>query len=476
MNISLNTYSIFIHGKILEIVMKKVIAALVVVALIVIYVLSGSKAEKSKITVWTQESADVPAGKMFEERVNSYNKAHPDKIQVEIANITRAGAGSGYIDRLNASITAGDMPDIFTLDGPDVAAYAESGVIGRVDNILSPGFKEGFTSAMIDQGTIDGKLYALGYQDSGVVIMYNEEMIDALPADIKALVPTSTEDWTWAEFVTLAEKIDDFAKTTDNPAFANYEVAVSLLLPDIRKGAYELGTYYFTPLLWGAGGKLIAEDGVTVEGVLNSSKNVEALAEYARLFKQPVAGAEESDKAFNSGKTALAVAGFWYITDLVENYPNLKFRSLRYPKMSEDYDGLYTPSGSWAFVRSAGIKDEEKLEQVADVLEWLTNDDAAELYYKKGNAIPGRKAKVGIINTSTDNKYYNEAWEVLKYQVSNTNKSRPVSPGYPYLSETFAKDIILRIAQNKVTDKPTIKQYLDDATAKISKEMKKFSK
>ena len=78
------------------------------------------------------------------------------------------------------------MPDIFTLDGPDVAAYVEAGVIGEVGPYLSNGFAEGFTASILQQGTVDGKLYALGYTDSAVVITYNEDMINALPNEIKA--------------------------------------------------------------------------------------------------------------------------------------------------------------------------------------------------------------------------------------------------------------------------------------------------
>lgn len=429
------------------------------------------------IVIWTQASADHPEGKMFAERVKRYNEANPDKPQVEIQNITRAGAGSGYIDKLNAAITANQVPDIFTLDGPDVAAYVEAGIIGELDGYMSEGFKEGFTDAMIGQGTVDGKFYAMGYQDSGVVIMYNEDMINALPEEIKALVPAHDEDWTWDQFLELARKIDDFAKTTNDPAFKDYEVAVSLLLTDISAGAYETGTYYFTPLLWSNGSNIVAEDGLTVDGVLNGEKSVEALTKYAALFQEPaLANAAESEKTFHTGKSALAVSGFWYVSELVNNYPSLKFRTLRYPKMSEDYNGLYTPSGSWAFVRSAKIKDEERIKQVVEVMEWLTNDEAAKEYYHANGAIPGRIKSIDVIDTNTDNPYHNEAWKVLKYQVENTNKSRPVSPGYPYLSETFAKDVILKIAQNKVTDSATIKKYLDDAVKKIDLEFAKYKK
>ncbi|WP_226529224.1 ABC transporter substrate-binding protein [Metabacillus niabensis] len=438
---------------------------------------NGASSKDDKIVIWTQAAADHPEGKMFADRVKRYNEEHPDKPQVEIQNITRAGAGSGYIDKLNAAITANDMPDIFTLDGPDIAAYVDSGLLGELDGYMSEGFKEGFTEAIIDQGTVDGKFYGMGYSDSGVAIMYNEDMINALPEDVKALIPASDQDWTWDQFVELARNVDEFAKTSNDPAFEGYESAVSLLLPDITAGAYETGTYYFTPLLWGNDTNIVGEDGVTVDGVLNSDKSVEALTKYAQLFADPqLASATESEKAFHSGKTALSVSGFWYVSELTSNYPNLKFKTLRYPKMNENYDGLYTPSGSWAFVRNGQEEDEERIKQVVEVMEWLNNDEASEEYYHANGSIPARINAIDVIDTNTDNPYHNEAWSVLKYQVENTNKSRPVSPGYPYLSETFAKDVILKIGQNKATDEATIKQYLDDAVKKIDLEFEKYQK
>ncbi|GAA3323284.1 hypothetical protein GCM10020331_046540 [Ectobacillus funiculus] len=64
-------------------------------------------------------------------------------------------------------------------------------------------------------------------------------------------------------------------------------------------------------------------------------------------------------KTFHSGKSALAVAGFWYVNEIKNNYPNLKFRTVRYPKMDEGHNDLYTPSGSWAFVRNGQIEDKK---------------------------------------------------------------------------------------------------------------------
>ncbi|MBS4178135.1 ABC transporter substrate-binding protein [Lederbergia citrea] len=435
----------------------------------------AGKKGNDKIVIWTQAAADHPEGKMFASRVERYNEENPDKPKVEIQNITRAGAGSGYIDKLNAAITANDMPDIFTLDGPDIAAYVDAGVIGELDGYMSDEFKEGFTESIIQQGTVDEKLYAFGYSDSAVAIMYNEEMINALPDNVKALIPSMDKDWTWDQFVELARAIDNFAKTTSDPAFSNYELAVSTLLSDVASGVYETGTYYFTPLMWGNDTNIVSDDGLTVDGVLNNEKSVEALTKFSKLFEgDPLGSASEPEKAFHTGKAALAVAGFWYVNELKDNYPDLKFKTVRYPKMNEDYNGLYTPSGSWAFVRNGNIEDEEKINQVVEVMEWLTNDEAAEEYYHAQGSIPSRVNSIDVIDANTDNPYYNEAWKVMQYQVENTNKARPVSSGYPYLSETYAKDILLKIAQNKTTDSKTIKKYLDDAVKKLDLEFEKY--
>ena len=439
----------------------------------------GSKAEKNdKIVVWTQAAEDHPEGKMFADRVKMYNEANPDKPQVEIVNITRAGAGSGYIDRLNASIAANTVPDIFTLDGPDVAAYVDSGVIGPLDNYMSPGFKDGFTGAMIQEGTVNGQMYALPYSDSGVIISYNEDMINALPDDIKALIPSSEEDWTWDNFIEVLKKVDEFAKTTNDPSYKDYKVALSTMVGTIATGGYEIGTYFYAPLVWSNNSNIVSDDGTVTDGYLNNEKTVESMSKFAMLFDKnaPLAMATEPENVFSTGKAAFAVAGFWFFNDFKQNYPNLKYRSVRYPKMNADFKDLYTPSGSWAFVRSANIKDENKVKQVVEVMEWLTNDEASKEYFEKNGSIPTRKASVDAIKTDTDNPYFNEAWSVLKYQVANTNKARPISAGYPYLSETFSKDVILKIAQNNASSPKLIKEYLQKASEKIDLELKKYKK
>ena len=43
--------------------------------------------------------------------------------------IPRNDSGGGYSDKINASVMSGDLPDVLTVDGPNIAAYAENGII-----------------------------------------------------------------------------------------------------------------------------------------------------------------------------------------------------------------------------------------------------------------------------------------------------------------------------------------------------------
>ena len=61
-----------------------------------------------------------------------------------------------------------------------------------------------FLDSTKNQGTYDGKIYAIGATESSVALYYNRDMLDE--AGIKA--PDKLEDaWTWSEFADVAGKL-----------------------------------------------------------------------------------------------------------------------------------------------------------------------------------------------------------------------------------------------------------------------------
>ena len=441
----------------------------------------GGDKSSNEITVWTHNSPEHPEGRMIEKRVEEYNEANKDKLQIKLQNFTRAGAGSGYMDKLNASITAGDMPDIFTLDGPDLASYVDAGVVREFNSLIDADYLNGFTTAIKEQGTIDGKMYSIGYQDSGVIVTYNKKILELLPESLKELLPKSpTEDWSWNDFYQVAmglKALKENPQTKDLDIIKNMELPVSFGIGDLSKGGYEIAMYYLAPVIWSNNSNVVSPDGLNVKNYLDNQKTLESLAMLGKFFSSDLASLIEPDKAFHNEKAAMALAGFWYVSDLQANYPDLEYGAFKYPKMDETYLGNYTPSGSWSFVMSSKLKDDEaKTKEVAEVLKWLTNNDSVELYYNEIGSIPVRQEKLDIIKLDTDDKSYNEAWTALKNQAEKTNKARPVSPVYPYISETFAKDVILKLAREKADTKEEIKVYVDTAIEKMERELQKYRK
>lgn len=83
---------------------------------------------------------------------------------------------AGYSDKINASVMSGDLPDVITVDGPNISAYAANGIIQPLAE-LSEEEKSAYLDSILDQGTIDDKLYALGAMESSVGLYYNKAIL-----------------------------------------------------------------------------------------------------------------------------------------------------------------------------------------------------------------------------------------------------------------------------------------------------------
>ena len=67
--------------------------------------------------------------RVYRESVDSFNEKYNGKYFADIEFIPRNDSGGGYSDKVNSSVLSGGLPDVLTLDGPNVAAYAENGII-----------------------------------------------------------------------------------------------------------------------------------------------------------------------------------------------------------------------------------------------------------------------------------------------------------------------------------------------------------
>lgn len=81
------------------------------------------------LSIWVHSIEDTEEGQAYRESVESFNEAFDGKYFADIEFVPRNDSGGGYSDKVNASVMSGGLPDVLTVDGPNVSAYAANGAI-----------------------------------------------------------------------------------------------------------------------------------------------------------------------------------------------------------------------------------------------------------------------------------------------------------------------------------------------------------
>ena len=74
--------------------------------------------------MWVHTIEDTPEGEAYKASVERFNEKYDGTYFADIEFIPRNDSGGGYSDKINASVMSGDLPDVITVDGPNISAYA----------------------------------------------------------------------------------------------------------------------------------------------------------------------------------------------------------------------------------------------------------------------------------------------------------------------------------------------------------------
>lgn len=195
-------------------------------------------------------------------------------------------------DKFTQAASTGDTPDLIILDNPNVAQYAETGIL--VDNETTGVDTSEMMPNIVASGIYEGKTYGAPFGANTLALFYNTEMFDAAGV---------TPPTTWAE-------LEDAAKALTDPAASRYGIAFSAR-PDAE------GTFQFLPFFWGSGAELTE---------LDSPDAIEALTLWVDLVSNGYASGEnvtlnqqEVRDQFMAGNAAMMVNGTWQLNTLDES-------------------------------------------------------------------------------------------------------------------------------------------------------------
>ncbi len=316
-----------------------------------------------------------------------------------------------YTERLSIAAAADDMPDVFELDGPLVARFADARQLAPLSELFTAAELADFLPTIREQGTVSGQLYTLGAYDSAAVLYFDRPLLDSVGASYTHGGP----GFAWAELLDTCERL-----------VARGIVPLSL---HTAGAADEWFTYAFSPLLWSGGGQLIdARPGGGVRGVLASPANIATCRAWQSLFARSFALPDAVDPdPFGNGTVAMDWSGHWMARSHLKNKgPALGVMGLpRY--------GPRPVAACGSFCWAISSKTEQS-ERAARWLRWVTDarHGVAPLVEANG-AVPARFSAFAAFP-----EYQSLPYSLFRRQLETFARPRPHTPFYATLTQKLA--------------------------------------
>lgn len=368
-----------------------------------------------EVTVLTfQYGEDSTAQRAIDTILEEFYEVHPD-IDVSFVNVPY----NEYESRLKISFASGDPHDVVWMDAPNIASYAEQGVLHPLDEFWSSDDFGDLVQSARNAMRYDGSIWAAPLNEANVCVWYNKDLTDAAGL----YPPNSLDDaWTWDEFYEAA------AALTETDASGQVEVYGVLPAMGAPVAVHEGITFTVVQWVWQAGGQVLSSDGRQAEGHFNSDAVVEALSYYQRFFTEGLAPLQDISSGFETGKIAMYVTGPWQLGYMRSSYPEFNLGITPLPVGKEGA----SPTGSW----NLGITANSDNKPAAwEVIHALTGREGAAIWSNTTNDIPARQSAFeGSPMFEPD-----QPLSIVREQLLTNGRPRPVTPVYPQVSEYLSR-------------------------------------
>lgn len=353
-----------------------------------------------------------------------YEKFHEQypNITVDIETV----AYDDYFTMMQTRVAGGTAPDCYELNIENFASYASKGVLADLSGADISNFNDTALSAF----NVNGVQYGLPGNFSNVVLIYNKDLFDEAGASYP------TDDWTWEDVQSAAEKIRALSDDT-----------YGIYAPITYNEFYKVAAQY--------GGSLLNED--KTEFTINSPENVKAaqmmidrvVVSNVQPNEEQMAGMGDWD-LFESGRLGMIPTGIWAFNTFTD-------------ACDFEWDICVEPGGTKKathFFSNALVvnADSDKKEAAETWITWLaSSDEAAQLRIDAGWDLPAIKNQnvLDAYLTITPPENKQAVFTSLDYLTVP-----PIIEDYSMMS-----DIITEKLKEAASGKISVQEALDQAQA-----------
>jgi len=363
---------------------------------------SGASSD-GELTLWAHNAGSPLEIAVTEDIIKTFNGAQ-DTYKATLESFPQ----DVYNDTVNAAALSGDLPDLLTVDGPNVPNWAWAGHLQVLD--VPADITDKFLPSVL--GKFQGELYAVGHWEAACSIFARQSVLEQ--AGVR--IPTMEQPWGREEFDEALQRL-----VTDG----GYQYALDLSTADTG----EWYPYAYSPFLQSFGGDLIDRDTyLKADGALNGAEGLAWGQWFQSLFTTGLANVESPGGAedFMQGKAAMSFAGNWSALPAIDLYDDMLF--LPPPDFG---NGPKIGGGSWQWAVTSAA-------DAAGANSWMEtalSDEFVADYANQTGLIPATDAAAeltehygveGDLRMMVD---YSKAYAVL----------RPETPAYTVIASVFGQ-------------------------------------
>jgi ABC-type glycerol-3-phosphate transport system substrate-binding protein len=394
---------------------------------------SGASAQEQVTLSWL---TDLPEAELI---VAKFEELNPG-ITVEVETVTFREVFQQNQVRLGSG---SDNPCIVSVDAPLVASYGLRGWLVPLDEHFSEEERDVWVDALERSSIYEEQLLAPPIWNSSQLLYYNLDMFEE--AGIEP--PGPDERWTWEQVADAAKQL-----TTDDVWGFQFEQANRI--------------YQLQPLPQGRGAPVIGEDGLSVDGIIDSPAWIEAFTWYSNLYNEwGVAPKGEVDvqELFANEKLAMVVRGPWAIKQLIDADLPFEWRAAPHPHWENGE--VLVPADSWHL----GVNPNcPHIEEAVRFVKFASSTEAGQIWFDTGVMWPPQEPLLDQIINNPENEDWPGKAYTIAAQEAEFAEPRPLTPGY------LEYEDILSSAFEDIRNGADVEESLAAAEQRIQRELQKY--